>query len=215
MILPAYPRTLHLGDSGGGQSKHHCPFAEVAGRHLVVEEKVDGSHCGLGFDTDAELRVFSRNTVLDAPPVQPDFQPLDALARAELDALWDVLGPRYIFDRQADRFLSTARRRALVERLPVAFRSAVAVLFEGAVLDMTDLHALVGPSRYKTTAWRERCRDLDAVEDSDLMEGLYIKLESDDFVERRLKWIRPGFLAHVAGSGRHWRDRARQYNTSN
>lgn len=35
--LPEYPRTLHLGDSGGQQSKHHCPFAEVAGLHLAVD----------------------------------------------------------------------------------------------------------------------------------------------------------------------------------
>ena len=42
--LPEYPRTLHLGDSGGGRSKHACTFEEVAGYHLVVEEKVDGSH---------------------------------------------------------------------------------------------------------------------------------------------------------------------------
>jgi len=48
---------------------------------------------------------------------------------------------------------------------------------------------------------------LTAVEDSDAMEGLYIKHEDPDFVLRRLKWVRPAFLAHIAASDQHWRTR--------
>ena len=86
MKLPDYPRTLHLGDSGGGRSKHSRAFAELAGHHLVIEEKADGSHCGLGFDAQAELRVFTRNTVLESPRVPRPGRPLElqisVLARA-------------------------------------------------------------------------------------------------------------------------------------
>ena len=96
IALPEYPRTLHLGDSGGRRSKHHCPFAEVAGRHLAIEEKVDGSHCGLLFDDQAELRIFSRNTILARPPARRDFRLLDRLAHEQLDGLWEVLGDRYV-----------------------------------------------------------------------------------------------------------------------
>lgn len=233
MKLPEYPRTLHLADSGQRESKHGCPFAEVAGLHLVIEEKVDGSHSGLLFDEQAELRVFTRNTVLESPPLRRDFRLLDQLAREAMDGLWEVLGDRYvlygewarvahtvyydalpalfleddIFDREAGRFLSTPRREALVAALPPAFSRSVAVLHGGSLAEIEQLHALVGPSNYKSASWRARCRDLAAVEDSDEMEGLYIKQEGADFVERRLKWVRPGFLAHIATAGEHWRAR--------
>lgn len=238
ITLPEYPRTLHLGDSGGGQSKHHCPFAEIAGLHLVIEEKIDGSHCGLLFDEQAELRIFTRNTVLESPPSRRDFGLLDQLARELTDALWEVLGDRYvlygewvrvthtiyydalpaffleddIFDRAAGRFLSTPRREALVAALPPAFSHSVPVLHSGSVAELAELHALVGPSCFKSDSWRERCPDLAAVEDSDEMEGLYIKHEDDEFVLRRLKWVRPGFLATIAEAGRHWRARAQLLN---
>ncbi|HLT36889.1 MAG TPA: RNA ligase family protein [Enhygromyxa sp.] len=233
MKLPEYPRTLHLADSGGRESKHSCALDEIAGQHLVIEEKVDGSHCGLSFDEQAELRVFTRNTVLESPPVRHDFRLLDQLAREAIDELWEVLGDRYvlygewarvahtvyydalpsyfleddIFDRVAGRFLSTPRRQALVAALPPAFSRSVVVLHGGSLSELAELHALVGPSTYKSERWRERCPDLAAVEDHDEMEGLYIKQEDPDFVLRRLKWIRPGFLAHIAASGNHWRAR--------
>jgi len=236
--LPEYPRTLHLGDSGGHGSSHHCPFSEVAGAHLVVEEKVDGSHCGVAFDDQAELRLFSRNTVLATPPARREFAALDRCVRVHLDALWEVLGTRYvlygewayathsafydalpsffveddIFDRNEGRFLSTSRRRAFTADLPSPLGRPVEVLLEGPVMALEELHALVGPSRYKSADWRTRCPSMEGVEDSDAMEGLYIKVESEDFVERRLKWVRPGFLQHIAGGQAHWRERSELRN---
>lgn len=236
IVLPPYPRTLHLGDSGGGRSKHSCAFETVAGLHLVVEEKVDGSHCGLGFDHRAELQVFSRNTVFDHAPPR-DFRPLVELAQLHTDALWEALGDRYVlygewayvthsifydalpayfleddlFDRKTSRFLSTSKRRSLTSSLPPAFFHSVEVLHEGPAHDLATLHALIGPSRYKSDAWREACRGAPTVEDSDDMEGLYIKVEANGFVEQRLKWIRPEFLQHIASSA-HWRDQPRRQN---
>ncbi len=237
MKLPEYPRTFHLADSGG-RSERGCDFAEVARLHLVIEEKIDGSHSGLLFDEQAELRVFTRNTVLESPPLRRDFRLLDRLAREAMDELWEVLGDRYvlygewarvahtvyydalpacfleddIFDREAGRFLSTPRREALVAALPPAFAQSVPVLHRGPLRELGELHALVGPSNYKSPSWRERCPDLTPVEDSDEMEGLYIKQEDADFVLRRLKWVRPGFLAHIAASDGHWRARDEQLN---
>ncbi|WP_052558727.1 RNA ligase family protein [Enhygromyxa salina] len=228
MLIPDYPRTLHLGDSGAGNSKHHCQFSEVAGHHLVVEEKVDGSHCGLFFDEQAELRVFTRNTVLEHPPRRHDFRLLDRLAHEQVNGLWEVLGDRYvlygewahvthsiyydalpgffleddIFDRERGRFLSTPRRAVLVARLPPGFCESVVVLHEGSVGAIEELHSLVGASNYKSSSWRERCSDLRAVEDSEEMEGLYIKQEDPDFVLRRLKWVRRGFLDFIVSEAR-------------
>ena len=238
MKVPDYPRTLHLGDSGGRASRHACPFAELAGLELVIEEKVDGSHCGLGFDDQAELRIFTRKTVLESPPARRDFRRLDQLAAEALDGLWEVLGTRYVlygewarrthtifydalpalfleddvFDREQGCFLSTASRQPLVDQLPLAFRSSVALLHAGPVTELEQLHELVGPSNYKSSSWRERCPDLGAVEDSQEMEGLYIKREDHGRVVGRYKWVRPAFLARIASAGEHWRDQAPMHN---
>ena len=40
------------------------------------------------------------------------------------------------------------------------------------------------------------------------MEGLYIKDETQGFVQGRFKFVRASFRAAVADSGSHWADRA-------
>ncbi|MCB9654295.1 MAG: RNA ligase family protein [Deltaproteobacteria bacterium] len=94
--IPKYPRTLHIGDSGGRSSRHQVEFDALAGRHLVVEEKIDGSHAGLFFDDEASLRVFSRSTILSEDTVHQSLRPLLQAADRCVDVLWDVLGTRYV-----------------------------------------------------------------------------------------------------------------------
>ncbi len=56
-------------------------------------------------------------------------------------------------------------------------------------------------------------KDLDPAEvfswsdESDKMEGLYLKVESDGEVVERFKWVRHGFLQTVAAADNHWLDR--------
>lgn len=240
MNLPNYPRTLHLGDSGGGGSKHSAAFEQVAGKHLVIEEKVDGSHCGLFFDEDADLVLFSRKTVLGSPPEQKDFVPLYQMTTRNLDALWDVLEQRYvlygewalathsifydalpsffleddIYDRERDAFLSTESRRDLVASLPPEYGASVAVLAAGEFDELAAIRELVGPSRYKTAEWRNRlpAEALPHLDGTDLAEGLYIKHEEDGIVQGRYKWVRPEFIERIVASATHWRDRAALLN---
>jgi hypothetical protein len=121
-----------------------------------------------------------------------------------------------VLDTQEDCFLSTDRRRALLAGLPL---ESVPVLWSGQAQSLEELVALVGPSRYKGPRWRERlgevCRDrgLDAervwaeTDASDLMEGLYIKVEEGGRVVQRYKYVRAGFLTAVVDSGTHWLQR--------
>jgi hypothetical protein len=121
-----------------------------------------------------------------------------------------------VLDRQEGTFLSTERRRALLAPVPVA---AVPVLWSGAAERLKQLVALVGPSRFKSAAWREslRCASLAAgvdparaareTDSEDLMEGLYIKVEQGGRVVERYKYVRASFLAAVVESGSHWVDR--------
>jgi hypothetical protein len=183
--LPTYPRTLHLGSSGGGTSKHSAPLSDVLAAHIVVEEKVDGSHVGLFFDKEANLVIFHRKSVLSSPPAEPEFQLLHRQAHAAIDALWDTLQTRYVlygewallthslfydalpayfleddlFDRERGSFLSTCARTTLLSDLPPSFSSPVAVLAEGVFSDLFEseaqLIARLGPSLYRSPNWVE------------------------------------------------------------
>ena len=130
---------------------------------------------------------------------------------------YDVL-PHYfhefdVYDRQADCFLATEQRRQLLDGLPLV---SVPVLWQGTAHRLDNLTALVGPSLYKGPAWRQRLtelcgeRGLDAAriwketDLSDLMEGLYVKVEESGKVVGRYKWIRASFLTAVRDSGTHW-----------
>ncbi len=90
------------------------------------------------------------------------------------------------------------------------------VLWQGVVDDPTRLPDMVGPSLYKSPAWRDQLaaaavaaaidpdRARGETDPSDLAEGLYIKVEEDGVVVERYKWIRAGFLTAVVDSGTHW-----------
>lgn len=118
-----------------------------------------------------------------------------------------------IWDRAQGAFLSTKRRRKLMAGLPVL---SVPVLYEGvAPARLKDLTALVKPSLAKSADWRagferEATRGgvpLDAAwkraDKSDMAEGLYIKVETDEHTVGRLKWVRPDFVQAIKDSGKH------------
>jgi hypothetical protein len=118
-----------------------------------------------------------------------------------------------VFDPEARTFLSTARRRELLAGLPVA---SVPVLWAGVLSGPEELLSLIGPSTCKSPAWRERLdeqarsRSLDPgrirqeTDPSDLMEGLYVKVEEEGVVKARYKYVRADFLTAVVDSGTHW-----------
>ena len=52
--------------------------------------------------------------------------------------------------------------------------------------------------------WEKVLKETD---DSILMEGLYIKIESEDEVLERLKYVRYSFFQSIVDSETHWLDR--------
>ena len=57
--LHKYPRTPHVDGSRlqpGDEDLASVPFRTLAGRYLVVEEKLDGANTGLSFDEAGRLR---------------------------------------------------------------------------------------------------------------------------------------------------------------
>lgn len=241
-----YPRTRHIEGSrlqAGDEDLSQVPFSEVRGKHLIVEEKVDGANMAVSFAPDGLLLLQSRGHYLTGGSAfESQFDLVKSWAHAMSGRLRDVLGDRYVMygecmykkhtvfydalphyfmefdvlDTQADRFLSTAARRRLLDELPVV---SVPVLFQGEIERLEDLTAFVRPSLYKTPNWRatfERvvreqgldvARAWERVEDSNLSEGLYVKWEEGDHIVRcgdgvdpqegRYKWVRHDFHQRI------------------
>jgi hypothetical protein len=121
-----------------------------------------------------------------------------------------------ILDTANGEFLSTERRHAMLKSSPVV---SVPVLWRGAAKSLKHLRAFINQSLYKSDRWRENLNEacqakgqnIELVkmqtDDSDLMEGLYIKLEEGGQVVGRYKFVRASFLQAVFDSGSHWMDR--------
>ena len=169
-----YPRTPHIEGSRlqpGDEDLSQIPFAEIAGRHLVIEEKIDGANTAVSFDPEGNLLLQSRGHYLHGGYREKHYDLFKQWAGAHRDALWQTLGCRYVMygewmyakhtiyydllphyfmefdvlDRETDRFLDTPARHALLAELPVAH---VPVLFDGALRSREAMLALLGHSLY-------------------------------------------------------------------
>ena len=243
--IKKYPRTPHIEGSRiqpGDEDMSQIPFAQMAGRYAVVEEKIDGANSAVSFDADGRLLLQSRGHYLRGGYRERHFNFMKQWAQAHAAQFYKVLGSRYIMygewmyakhsifydalpsyfmefdilDRETGRFLDTRLRREMTARMPVC---SVPVLAEGKFAGKDELIRLLGPSRYitrehtaKLRAYAEangldpdrQCRETDP---SNLMEGLYIKIEEDGQVLGRMKFVRQSFLQCVEESQTHWLDR--------
>src|SRR5262245_30894161 len=242
MHIHKYPRTHHLEGSRlqpGDEDDDAKPWSELAGRHVVAEEKMDGANCGISFDPAGQVHLQSRGHFLVGGGRERHFNRFKQWAGGLAADLWPRLGARFVvygewlcakhtifydrlphhflefdvLDTETGAFLSTVRRRELLAGLPVA---SVPVLWEGTLTDPAELISLVGPSRFKSPDWRDRldgqarARNLDPervrreTDPTDLMEGLYVKVEEEGLVKARYKYVRADFLSAVLDSGTHW-----------
>jgi hypothetical protein len=181
-----YPRTRHVEGSGlqPGDNLDAAPFAALIGRHLVVEEKMDGANSAISFTPDGRLLLQSRGHYLSGGPRERQFDLLKQWANRYAGPLWETLGDRYVLygewlyarhtifytdlphyflefdalDTTSGVFLSTPARRELLRGAP--FVRSVRVLHEGAVASAGALAALIGPSAFISGSPAGRLRDL-------------------------------------------------------
>ncbi|MCB9760365.1 MAG: RNA ligase family protein [Alphaproteobacteria bacterium] len=180
-MLRKYPRTRHIEGSRlqpGDEDLAAVPFTELAGKHLVVEEKIDGANAAFSFDAAGTLLLQSRGHYLTGGGREKHFNLFKTWASCHQTALRERVGDRYIvygewvyakhtihydrlphyflefdvYDRQDAAFLSTPRRRALLAGLPLA---SVPVLEARAFQRLEALTDLVRPALYKSPRWRE------------------------------------------------------------
>lgn len=118
-----------------------------------------------------------------------------------------------IWDRHNQYFLSTAKRHALLIDGPVI---SVPVLYAGkAPSKQQGLLALVKHSLAKTAHWQQCFQqivqrqqlDLEKAwqqcDHSNLMEGLYLKLETAEQTIGRYKWVRADFVQSILDAKQH------------
>lgn len=243
--LRKYPRTPHIEGSRiqpGDEDLSQIPFSDLAGRHAVIEEKIDGANSAISFDENGQLLLQSRGHYLRGGYRERHYNLMKQWAQVHAAEFYEVLGSRYIMygewmyakhsifydalpayfmefdilDRETGKFLDTHTRHAMTANMPI---SSVPVLAEGVFTQKEEMLKLLGPSNYITPQHTEKLRayaeanGLDAdrqcreTDPSMLMEGLYIKIEENGEVVRRMKFVRQSFLQCVEESQSHWLDR--------
>lgn len=244
MNIYKYPRTRHVEGSRLqiGDTPDDKPIKELAGQHLIVEEKLDGANSAVSFDMEGNLLLQSRGHFLMGGGRERHFALFKTWAAAHAHVFQPVLGHRFVMygewmyakhtvfydqlphffmefdvmDRDNAVFLSTQARRSLLAGLPVM---PVPVVHEGEITTVDQLNGMVRPTPYKSDGWREALAKAavqsgsrpdmvdQQTEDSELAEGLYLKLENTDHIEDRFKFVRSDFLQAIQASDGHWHDR--------
>ncbi len=240
--IKKYPRTPHLKGSklqAGDEDLSQINFAEIAGKNLVVEEKIDGANCGISFDIDGKLLLQSRGHYLMGGGREGHYDLFKQWASVHREIFFEVLGTRYImygewmyvkhrlyydalphyfmefdiFDREREVFLDTAERKKMTDKMPIC---SVPVLGEGVFSSTEEILKLLKKSLYTTEKREENLRAyceenglkideiLQETDLTDLMEGLYIKVEENGTVVDRLKYVRKGFAQVDTGSTNDW-----------
>lgn len=169
-----YPRTPHLQGSRlqpGDEDLRQRPFSDIAGRYLVLEEKIDGANSAVSFNEDGELLLQSRGHFLTGGYRERHYDLFKQWGAVHQDALYAVLGHRYILygewmyakhsiyydllphyfmefdvlDRQTGLFLDTPSRHTLLKDLPI---SSVPVLAQGLFPGTEAIVQYLGNSNY-------------------------------------------------------------------
>lgn len=121
-----------------------------------------------------------------------------------------------IFDKENKVFLDTKTRHQMLQGSCI---KSVPVLDRGQFKSIKDVLKLLGKSNYISSNHMENLkveanrlgldpeRQIKETDNSDLMEGLYIKVEENGCVVSRMKYVRYSFLQVVDASETHWLDR--------
>ena len=175
--LIKYPRTQHLQGSRlqpGDEDLSQIPFSCIFGKHIVIEEKVDGANTAISFDGEGNLLLQSRGHYLDGGYRERHYNLMKQWAFTYQDLFYSVLGSRYImygewlyakhtvfydalpdyfmefdiYDRVREVFLDTKERRILTDKMGII--SSVPVLAEGIFKSKEEILSFLGVSNFIT-----------------------------------------------------------------
>lgn len=182
--IKKYPRTPHIEGSRlqpGDEDLSQIRFSDIAGRHLVIEEKCDGANSAISFSDSGELLLQSRGHYLTGGYRERHYNLMKQWANVHKDVFYEVLGSRYImygewmyakhtvfydalphyflefdiFDREENIFLDTPSRKKLTDQMPIV---SVPVLAEGEFKEEKEVLKYLEKSKYITEHHRECLR---------------------------------------------------------
>lgn len=219
-----FPHTPHLAWLGSAPPRDDKVLSPVEARNLLstdvtVEEKLDGANLGISVGNDGQLRFQNRGEYL-VPPFTGQFARLNAWAGQHMFDLVPELGPHLIlfgewcaarhsvaynalpdwfvafdvFDREAEKFWVVRRRDVLAKRIGVP---VVPWLFSR----QTKLDDLIAMATTRDSRFGQAP-----------LEGLVVRRDGPEWMERRAKLVRPDFLQAI---GEHWRRRQIEWNQVN
>ena len=222
-----YPRTPHLfGGKGTDDDKYlneTDSLALLADDSLIIEEKIDGTNVGIHFAEDGEMVLQCRGHLI-TEGMHPQYDLFKQWATVKRYALSERLERRFIlfgewvyarhsihyrklthyffefdiFDKSDRAFLSLDQRLSRLEGSGV---ETVPIVHTGSI-KRKELAQLIGPSRFDSQFEHPQTARTD-----NLMEGLYLRTETDGRVTGRAKFVRPEFVEKIKQST-HWQHRA-------
>lgn len=210
-----FPHTPHLAWLAAGKPREDKVLSEeerrtFLDRHVIIEEKVDGTNLGISLDSDGRLRVQRRGALLrreDQAHLGPFWGWLAAHEASLLTCVgaerilfgewcFAVHSVRYaqlpdwflafdIYDRTARRFWSAERRNALLNE----FGFARVPLIATGRFELRELQGFL---------------ECTSQLGSPHPEGLYVRRDEGAWTAGRAKLVRPEFAESI---GEHWTHR--------
>lgn len=219
-----FPHTPHLAWLGNVPPRDGKVLTALEARDLlttdiIVEEKLDGANLGISIGNDGNLQFQNRGEYL-LPPFTGQFARLNGWAEHHRFDLMQELGPDLmlfgewcaarhsvaydalpdwfvafdVFDRAAERFWSVPRRDMLAKQIAIP---TVPCLSSGR----TTLDTLITLTTTRNSQFGQVP-----------LEGLMVRRDGTEWIERRAKLVRPDFLQAI---GEHWRRRQIEWNKVN
>lgn len=169
-----YPRTKHLEGSKiqkGDEDLKKISFNIIKGKHIVIEEKIDGANTAISFDQNKTLLLQSRGHYLTGGYRERHYNLFKKWAYEHQEELYNILGDRYImygewmyakhaiyydmlphyffefdiYDKENGVFLDTPTRHKMLESSSVV---SVPVLSSGVFSKIEDVLSFLKDSNY-------------------------------------------------------------------
>lgn len=220
-----YPRTPHVFNSKGIDDKYLSEkdsLSIINDESLIIEEKLDGTNVGIHF-SDGELILQCRGHLI-TDGMHPQYDLFKQWTTVKTDILEKAISDKYIlfgewmyakhsihytalshyfyefdiYDKEKEVFLTLKDRMKILKGTGV---QTVPIVHCGKI-DKKNLTKLIGPSSFDSVFENPLTHKND-----NLMEGLYLRTESDTCVTSRAKFVRPEFVEKIKQS-EHWQSKS-------
>lgn len=206
-----FPSTPHfsismIGDVRNDKLLEGSVQKEIFKNELIIEEKIDGANLGISFNSEADIILQNRGSIL-RPPYLGQWKPLEKWLSLKKDMLFDTLGDRYIlfgewcyamhsihytslpdyflafdvYDKQLNKFISFAQRNELIRAIDIFSVPFI----EKGFYSLGDLPNFIKKSLYSNS----------------IAEGIYIRGSNPNETFFRAKIVRDDFTQNIT---QHW-----------